>query len=49
MWTAGLSYDIPSRSSITTLWERPMPSASRPPTAALVVRAWAANIIGWRG
>jgi hypothetical protein len=36
-------------SSITILWDRPMPSVKRPPAAAAAVRACWAMAKGWRG
>ena len=36
MWRAGLSNDKWSMPSITTWWERPIPSVNRPPVAMSV-------------
>jgi len=46
MWRAGLSNDTCSMPSITTWWERPIPSVNRPPLAMSVVTAWRANATG---
>ena len=48
MYSAGRSYDMPSRPSTTCGCDIPTPSVSRPPSAACAVSASAANAEGCR-
>ena len=49
MWEARRAYESPSRCSITSWWEKPIPSTKRPQDAAWVVSACCAIATGWRG
>ena len=45
-WRTGFSQSMPSIPSMTSWWDRPMPSVNRPCDTCWRVSAWAASIIG---